>query len=420
MSAPLSAEQRAAIESLLGDAQPAADSLLLSFAEQIRDRREHDHDSGPDWDWFCLNSSGWLGDKAPTVLRRLLDAEAQAERWQTTAASWRKRYYTEAGTRWDDELPPGGEVCATCEQPVESEPCAEHNPRVLAERLRTERDEFADRVDTLTAVAKGNKRHVQMLFGDLQAAQARITALEADAARLQAVADREHKAFIDTHNALNLLREDVNRVMAEHGVQAQQAELERVREQAAKFKQQRGERTKFLATVSAELERTKARVTELEQQLSAPRELFLAEYETDEPRLYLTLNAARDALTTARNTGDPLVPWAWQEQDGVWAQWRTDPDQDDRPVELLLGSIMRVALPAGLLAGEPPREAAQPADDGGRCGRCRRPFDPADTRWDGYAEYHDSGYCRSCIDNCHDTEIADHRCPICARPGERS
>jgi hypothetical protein len=209
-------------------------------------------------------------------------------------------------------------------------------PALLAEvnRLRAERDAYADRVDTLTSVAKGNKRHVQEMYGDLIA--------------------------------------------------------------------------------------TQARGAELEQLLTARRELFLAEYETDEPRLYLTLDAARDALTTARTAGDPLMPWAWQEQDGVWSQWRTDPDEDDRPVELLLGSIMRVALPAGLLAGEPPREAAQPADDGGRCGRCRRPFDPGDTRWDGHAEYRDSGYCRSCVDLCHNTELADHRCPICAGPGERS
>ena len=45
-------------------------------------------------------------------------------------------------------------------------------PLVLAEldRVRVERDAFADRVDTLTAVAKGNKRHVRELYADLQAA----------------------------------------------------------------------------------------------------------------------------------------------------------------------------------------------------------------------------------------------------------
>jgi hypothetical protein len=59
-------------------------------------------------------------------------------------------------------------------------------PALLAEveRLRAERDQFADRVDTLTAVAKGNKRHVQAMFGDLQTAQARIAELEQQAAKV--------------------------------------------------------------------------------------------------------------------------------------------------------------------------------------------------------------------------------------------
>lgn len=44
-------------------------------------------------------------------------------------------------------------------------------PALLAEvdRLRGERDAFADRVDTLTAVAKGNKRHVASLLTSLTA-----------------------------------------------------------------------------------------------------------------------------------------------------------------------------------------------------------------------------------------------------------
>lgn len=56
-----------------------------------------------------------------------------------------------------------------------------HLAVLLAEvdRLRAERDEFCNRVDTLTAVAKGNKRHVQELFLDLQKAQATIARLRA-------------------------------------------------------------------------------------------------------------------------------------------------------------------------------------------------------------------------------------------------
>lgn len=48
------------------------------------------------------------------------------------------------------------------------------------------------------------------------------------------------------------------------------------------------------------------------------------------------------------------------------------------------------------------------------CGKCKQPFDPADTRFDGRARYHLTPFCRSCVDHCHDTEIADHRCVICA------
>ncbi len=46
------------------------------------------------------------------------------------------------------------------------------------------------------------------------------------------------------------------------------------------------------------------------------------------------------------------------------------------------------------------------------CARCRRPFDPADTRFDGHARHADTPWCRRCIDNCHEGD-ADHRCIIC-------
>lgn len=57
-------------------------------------------------------------------------------------------------------------------------------------------------------------------------------------------------------------------------------------------------------------------------------------------------------------------------------------------------------------AEEPPAAEA--------CGKCRRPFDPADTRFDGRAQHKLTPYCRRCVDLCHDNEIADHRCVICA------
>lgn len=47
-----------------------------------------------------------------------------------------------------------------------------------------------------------------------------------------------------------------------------------------------------------------------------------------------------------------------------------------------------------------------------RCGRCRRPFDPADTRFDGHARHRETPWCRRCIDNCHEGS-AEHVCVIC-------
>lgn len=126
------------------------------------------------------------------------------------------------------------------------------------------------------------------------------------------------------------------------------AELEQQLAQAGDHGAQAYQRAGLNGAEAAQL---RTRVAELEQQLSAPRELFLAEYEADDPQLYLTLDAARDALTELRNSGDPRVSWDWFEQDGVHSQWRTDPDTD-RPVSLLLGSVLPLALPAGLLAAE--------------------------------------------------------------------
>lgn len=47
-------------------------------------------------------------------------------------------------------------------------------------RLRAERNQFADRVDTLTSVAKGNQAHVRSLMGDLAERDRRIAELEAE------------------------------------------------------------------------------------------------------------------------------------------------------------------------------------------------------------------------------------------------
>ncbi|NUP46155.1 MAG: hypothetical protein HOW97_02400 [Catenulispora sp.] len=85
---PLSAERLSEIRTQLGDAKPATDALLVEIAQQVKDRREHNHGDTADWDWYCLNASGWLGDRMPFVLRRLLDAEAEVERLTAELAKY--------------------------------------------------------------------------------------------------------------------------------------------------------------------------------------------------------------------------------------------------------------------------------------------------------------------------------------------
>lgn len=60
---------------------------------------------------------------------------------------------------------------------------------------------------------------------------------------------------------------------------------------------------------------------------------------------------------------------------------------------------------------------AAAADALSRCGRCRTPFDPADTRHDGHAQHADTPFCRRCTDRCHESSDAFHVCPVC-RGGE--
>jgi hypothetical protein len=46
------------------------------------------------------------------------------------------------------------------------------------------------------------------------------------------------------------------------------------------------------------------------------------------------------------------------------------------------------------------------------CGRCHRPFDASDTRFDSRARHKATPFCRWCTDNCHDRGT-EHVCVIC-------
>jgi hypothetical protein len=94
---------------------------------------------------------------------------------------------------------------------------------------------------------------------------------------------------------------------------------------------------------------------------------------------------------------------AWHAVEGAAGEEGADPGTVLHAVLDRLG----IALPGA----EEQQPAVEPAE---ACGKCKTPFDPADTRFDGHARYRDTPYCRGCVDACHDNEIADHRCVICA------
>jgi hypothetical protein len=77
-------------------------------------------------------------------------------------------------------------------------------------------------------------------------------------------------------------------------------------------------------------------------------------------------------------------------------------------LDLERAAVLRQDL-VGPPAEEQPAVVASEA-----CGKCKRPFDPADTAFDGQARHYLTPYCRGCVDRCHDNESADHRCVICA------
>ncbi|MEU6222269.1 hypothetical protein [Streptomyces sp. NPDC047042] len=68
-------------------------------------------------------------------------------------------------------------------------------------------------------------------------------------------------------------------------------------------------------------------------------------------------------------------------------------------------------LRAAVEAGIAPPAAEQPTDE--TCGKCKKPFGPDDRRV-RRGDQPETAYCRACVDFCADTEIADHRCVICA------
>lgn len=89
-------------------------------------------------------------------------------------------------------------------------------------------------------------------------------------------------------------------------------------------------------------------------------------------------------------------------------------DRATRAEELLLAHAPAVEL--GMTRRQYAEELRQAAEGGTQkppCARCGKPFDPADTRFDGKARHRNSPWCRSCVDRCHESTDAFHVCPVC-------
>lgn len=72
-------QQGSTVEALLdAEQQPVANNVLLSLAESVHDRREHQHPTHEDI--YCGNLTAWAGERTGAVLRRLVDAEREIER----------------------------------------------------------------------------------------------------------------------------------------------------------------------------------------------------------------------------------------------------------------------------------------------------------------------------------------------------
>lgn len=167
-------------------------------------------------------------------------------------------------------------------------------------------------------------------------------------------------------------------------------------------------------------------VVDLEPETGEPLEMsrawsHLGDHDFDEAqrKIHALINGAADTSEWAVNLGaDSLQPdahqltWSAGEQPIVRVHFafheRMHPEARDYLVTAV-GEALQAEMER---AAAGPAATEQPADE--VCGKCRTPFNAADTRYDGDARFYLTPYCRRCVAGCHDTEIADHRCVICA------
>lgn len=223
------------------------------------------------------------------------------ERTRAESRMYRDQLWTERNIRWDSEVPPGGMVCADpeCGQPVESEPCREHNPRAVAERLRAK----------------------------LAKSAAQVSGLEDDLAAALGRSGLDWSELIDVATtAMRRAQLLGDPTLAVHSC---------VRPTHPKWIAARTDRRGCPWCRLAAVERMRQPVG---------RTVYLADYDgaEDGPKLFASLDAAQ-AWVAEWSVGDG--PWDWFERDGVHEQWRTDPDSD-RPTRKGAGTVTPLELAA--------------------------------------------------------------------------
>ncbi|MEV0526610.1 hypothetical protein AB0I66_24515 [Streptomyces sp. NPDC050439] len=112
--------------------------------------------------------------------------------------------------------------------------------------------------------------------------------------------------------------------------------------------------------------------------------------------------------TTCPGSADgPHTHTAW---DGILLEEAYEAVAEADPVKLRAELVQVAAVCAAWVADIDSRTAP---DHAPKCAKCKQPFDPTDTRFDGHAQHADTPWCRGCVDNCHEGG-AEHVCVICA------
>lgn len=307
MSAPLSAQQRAAVRTALRYTTRTTSAETVQDVAEFVDQARDSEPGTPRW----RAAVEVLVEQAGPVLRRLLDAESEAEQLRARVAA---RPEHELGAEWAERLTAmRARTKAATEGPWE--PYPGYGPTFYGNI----RGEYLRGVGDIN-FGVGEQAEADLAF--VLAAREDVPAL-LDLVELALVNIRQHQ---DWH-----ARDSVRMKELEANASAQVPGLrESIRVWSERCR-----------ATEADAEALRIRVAELEARANGPvTTWYLADYEgaEDGPALHATVDAAKAWC-------DEFEAADWVEQDGVWVQVVCDPDTD-RPVGRGAGTVRSVELPA--------------------------------------------------------------------------